>query len=137
MNYTLIFTGNDSTMSELERGDDGSSKNHWLSLLLLPLIMVGVVGNILVCMAVTMEKRLQSVTNYFLLSLAITDLLVCIVVWPFSILHEFMGKAGFFEEKNLAYRLVKRGREGNGTVVAGMKKRMTTHNRQKSKAEIK
>ena len=92
MNYTLIFTGNDSTMSELERGDDGSSKNHWLSLLLLPLIMVGVVGNILVCMAVTMEKRLQSVTNYFLLSLAITDLLVCIVVWPFSILHEFMGK---------------------------------------------
>ena len=45
--------------------------------------------------------------------------------------------AGFFEEKNLAYRLVKCGREGNGTVVAGMKKRMTTHNRQKSKAEIK
>jgi len=45
--------------------------------------------------------------------------------------------AGFFEEKNLAYRLVKCGREGNGTVVAGMKKRMTMHNRQKSKAEIK
>lgn len=73
---------------------DVVNDHNWMTLLLLPIILFGVVGNILVCMAVTMEKRLQSVTNYFLLSLAITDLLVCIVVWPFSILHEFMGKYG-------------------------------------------
>ena len=39
-----------------------------------------------------MEKRLQSVTNYFLLSLAITDLLVCIIVMPFSLINDFIGK---------------------------------------------
>ena len=65
---------------------------YWGVLLLLPIVVFGVAGNILVCMAVSMEKRLQSVTNYFLLSLAITDLLVCLIVWPFSMLNEFMGE---------------------------------------------
>lgn len=96
MNFTdtLSPIGNDVTMN----GSDAHSENivvneqNWMALLLLPIILFGVIGNVLVCMAVTMEKRLQSVTNYFLLSLAITDLLVCIVVWPFSILHEFMGE---------------------------------------------
>lgn len=65
---------------------------NWGILFLSPLILFGVAGNLLVCMAVSMEKRLQSVTNYFLLSLAITDLLVCVVVMPFSIINEFIGE---------------------------------------------
>ena len=73
-------------------GNETSSDYYWGVLLLLPIVVFGVAGNILVCMAVSMEKRLQSVTNYFLLSLAITDLLVCLIVWPFSMLNEFMGK---------------------------------------------
>nr|WNH96633.1 5-HT2-2 [Sinonovacula constricta] len=71
--------------------DDAFKEYNWAVLSLLPVAIFGVAGNILVCMAVSMEKRLQSVTNYFLLSLAITDLLVCLVVWPFSILSEFFG----------------------------------------------
>ncbi|KAJ8310266.1 hypothetical protein KUTeg_012131 [Tegillarca granosa] len=63
---------------------------NWVVLMLSPLIVFGVGGNTLVCMAISMEKRLQSVTNYFLLSLAITDLLVCVIVMPFSIIHEFV-----------------------------------------------
>ena len=59
---------------------------------LLPIMLFGITGNILVCMAVSMEKRLQSVTNYFLLSLAITDLLVSVIVMPFSMIHQFFGK---------------------------------------------
>lgn len=91
MNHTLTFAGNDIIMNETVSEHEVINEHNWVAFLLLPIILFGVVGNILVCMAVTMEKRLQSVTNYFLLSLAITDLLVCIVVWPFSILHEFMG----------------------------------------------
>ncbi|KAH3809780.1 5-hydroxytryptamine receptor 2C-like [Dreissena polymorpha] len=64
---------------------------NWEVLLLLPIMLFGIMGNILVCMAVSMEKRLQSVTNYFLLSLAVTDLLVTIIVMPFSMVHEFFG----------------------------------------------
>ncbi|KAK3095462.1 hypothetical protein FSP39_014976, partial [Pinctada imbricata] len=47
---------------------------------------------VLVCMAISLEKRLQSVTNYFLLSLAVTDLLVSVIVMPFSIINEFTGR---------------------------------------------
>nr|WNH96634.1 5-HT2-3 [Sinonovacula constricta] len=64
---------------------------NWEVLVLLPIMLFGITGNILVCMAVSMEKRLQSVTNYFLLSLAITDLLVSVVVMPFSMIHQFFG----------------------------------------------
>lgn len=67
------------------------SEYHWEVLVLLPIMLFGITGNILVCMAVSMEKRLQSVTNYFLLSLAITDLLVSVIVMPFSIVHQFFG----------------------------------------------
>ena len=58
----------------------------------LPIMLFGITGNILVCMAVSMEKRLQSVTNYFLLSLAVTDLLVSVIVMPFSMIHQFFGE---------------------------------------------
>ena len=61
-------------------------------LVYLPIMLFGITGNILVCMAVSMEKRLQSVTNYFLLSLAVTDLLVSVIVMPFSMIHQFFGE---------------------------------------------
>ena len=67
-------------------------KYNWAVLLLTPIVVFGMTGNILVCMAVSMEKRLQTVTNYFLLSLAITDLLVCFIVMPLSIVSDFFGK---------------------------------------------
>ena len=69
-----------------------SVQYNWGVLFLSPIVLFGITGNILVCMAVSMEKRLQSVTNYFLLSLAITDLLVCIIVMPFSLINDFIGK---------------------------------------------
>lgn len=71
--------------------EDGPQGYNWPILFLTPLIFFGVGGNILVCMAISLEKRLQSVTNYFLLSLAITDLLVCIIVMPFTVINDFAG----------------------------------------------
>lgn len=66
--------------------------HHWEILFLTPVVLFGITGNVLVCLAISLEKRLQTVTNYFLLSLAITDLLVCIIVMPMSILNDFFGK---------------------------------------------
>ncbi|XP_053404391.1 5-hydroxytryptamine receptor 2A-like [Mercenaria mercenaria] len=90
MNGSSAYFGYEIDMNT-SSGGEIAPQHNWEVLLLLPLVIFGVAGNILVSMAVTMEKRLQSVTNYFLLSLAITDLLVCIIVWPFSILNEFLG----------------------------------------------
>ena len=90
-NLSDFTTRNNSNIS----ADDTEAEIYnWEVLGLLPIMLFGIMGNILVCMAVSMEKRLQSVTNYFLLSLAITDLLVSVIVMPFSIVHQFFGKYG-------------------------------------------
>lgn len=89
-NLSDFTAGNISNISDIPV--DGTGKYNWEVLVLLPIMLFGIMGNILVCMAVSMEKRLQSVTNYFLLSLAITDLLVSVIVMPFSIVHQFFGK---------------------------------------------
>ena len=54
----------------------------WSSLLLFILVAAGVTGNTLVCCAVAVERKLRNVTNYFLVSLAVADLLVSVVVMP-------------------------------------------------------
>lgn len=69
---------------------------NWGVLFLVPIVLFGITGNVLVCMAVSMEKRLQTVTNYFLFSLAVTDLHVCIIVMPMSIMHDFFGNCFIF-----------------------------------------
>jgi len=65
--------------------------NYW-ALLALFLVFATAAGNILVCLAITWERRLQNVTNYFLMSLAITDLMVAILVMPLGILTLVRGK---------------------------------------------
>ncbi|VDP10309.1 unnamed protein product [Heligmosomoides polygyrus] len=42
----------------------------------------------MVCIAIATDRRLHNVTNYFLFSLALADLLVCLLVMPLSIIVE-------------------------------------------------
>ena len=65
--------------------------NLW-ALLALALVVATAAGNILVCLAIAWERRLQNVTNYFLMSLAITDLMVAVLVMPLGILTLVKGK---------------------------------------------
>ncbi|ESO82721.1 hypothetical protein LOTGIDRAFT_108926 [Lottia gigantea] len=50
------------------------------------LIVATVVGNSLVCIAVGIVKRLQSPSNFLIVSLAVADLLVALLVMPFAML---------------------------------------------------
>uniref|UniRef100_A0A8C8RYJ4 Histamine H2 receptor n=1 Tax=Pelusios castaneus TaxID=367368 RepID=A0A8C8RYJ4_9SAUR len=52
------------------------------------LIVVTIVGNVVVCLAVYFNRRLRSLTNCFIVSLAATDLLLGILVLPFSAVYE-------------------------------------------------
>lgn len=71
---------------------DVDGLNNWWAMLALVLVLGTAAGNILVCLAIARERRLQNVTNYFLMSLAITDLLVAVLVMPLGILTLVRGK---------------------------------------------
>nr|XP_056714509.1 D(3) dopamine receptor [Euleptes europaea] len=55
------------------------------------LIVVIVFGNILVCLAVLKERSLQTTTNYLVVSLAVSDLLVATLVIPWAVYLEVTG----------------------------------------------
>ena len=65
---------------------------RWGLLSLLVVIFCTALGNLLVCLAVCWDRRLQNMTNYFLMSLAIADFLVAIVVMPFGMIVELHGE---------------------------------------------
>ncbi|XP_041652790.1 histamine receptor H2a [Cheilinus undulatus] len=60
--------------------------NVVLGVFLVLLILLTVGGNVLVCLAVCASRRLRCLTNCFIVSLAVTDLLLGLLVLPFSAL---------------------------------------------------
>lgn len=67
-------------------------KFNWPVLLFSIFPICGLFGNYLVCCAILRDQTLQTRTNFYLFSLAITDLAVCLVVAPLSIVKDFLGK---------------------------------------------
>uniref|UniRef100_A0A3P9L5H3 5-hydroxytryptamine receptor 2B n=1 Tax=Oryzias latipes TaxID=8090 RepID=A0A3P9L5H3_ORYLA len=57
----------------------------WAALLIIMVIIPTIGGNILVILAVSLERKLQNATNYFLMSLAVADLLVGLLVMPIAL----------------------------------------------------
>lgn len=89
---TLKCTIQNSLFSDPEVDLDSFSQYEWSFVFVLVFILAGGLGNILVCLAVCLDTRLQNVTNYFLLSLAIADLLVSLFVMPLGAIPGFLGK---------------------------------------------
>ncbi|XP_014470457.1 PREDICTED: 5-hydroxytryptamine receptor 1-like [Dinoponera quadriceps] len=64
--------------------------------LVLGIIIVGtVIGNILVCVAVFLVRKLRKPCNYLLVSLAVSDLCVALLVMPMALLYEISGNWSF------------------------------------------
>lgn len=69
-----------------------AKRNYWaLVLVLFPIFTL--FGNVLVILSVYRERTLQSATNYFIVSLALADLLVAVVVMPFAV---YVLVSGYF-----------------------------------------
>lgn len=65
-------------------GNDGDEQNY-IAYLLIIFPLWAIIGNSLVIISVCREKSLQCVTNYFIVNLALADLLVAITAMPFHI----------------------------------------------------
>ncbi|XP_076145710.1 5-hydroxytryptamine (serotonin) receptor 2C, G protein-coupled-like 1 [Alosa pseudoharengus] len=96
-----VWTERSANMSQYPAGPDDGVDAHgepvamkaknWPALLILIIIFLTIGGNILVIMAVSMEKKLQNATNFFLRSLAVADMLVGILVMPISLINILYG----------------------------------------------
>lgn len=64
----------------------------WPILFLFLIVLIGIIGNTLVCLSIKLDPKLKSATNNYLFSLALTDLLVSILVIPFAIIKHFLSK---------------------------------------------
>lgn len=62
-----------------------------ITIILILVILGTVVGNILVCVAVCLVRKLRRPCNYLLVSLAVSDLCVAILVMPIAMLYEIFG----------------------------------------------
>lgn len=62
-----------------------------LSFFLTCIMILIVIGNMLVCIAISTEKSLKTVQNWFIASLAVSDLLLGLMIMPFSLAGELMG----------------------------------------------
>ncbi|KAK6166423.1 hypothetical protein SNE40_023118 [Patella caerulea] len=52
------------------------------------MILATIIGNIFVITAIKVDKSLQGVSNYLILSLGVTDLMVAVLVMPLSLVNE-------------------------------------------------
>ena len=94
MNVTIANTSNYSDVDVII----GSSPSQYsiyqiviLAIIMTAMMIVIVVGNILVVIATATENNLASVQNWFIASLAIADMLIGLVIMPFSLSYELMG----------------------------------------------
>lgn len=61
------------------------------SIVVTILMIVVVVGNMLVIIAITTEKALKNIQNWFIASLAVADFFLGLIIMPFSLANELMG----------------------------------------------
>ncbi|XP_048449747.1 cholecystokinin receptor-like, partial [Rhincodon typus] len=55
------------------------------------IFLLSVFGNTMIILVLILNKRLQTVTNSFLLSLALSDLMVALFCMPFTLIPNLLG----------------------------------------------
>ncbi|XP_033966475.1 cholecystokinin receptor isoform X1 [Pseudochaenichthys georgianus] len=85
-----ITCSNVSTLLTPQRSGR-KSDDHTLRILLYSLIFfLSVVGNLLIILVLTVNKRMRTVTNTFLLSLAVSDLMMAVFCMPFTLIPSIL-----------------------------------------------
>ncbi|OWK52249.1 alpha-1B adrenergic receptor [Lonchura striata] len=92
LNYGNFSTNNSNeTGSDLDSPALATSRAIIVGLILGAFILFAIIGNILVILSVACNRHLRIPTNYFIVNLAIADLLLSFTVLPFSATLEVLG----------------------------------------------
>ena len=75
-----------------DNGQTEPKTYNWPALFLFLIMLIAIAGNSMVCLAVKFERKLRNMFNFFLVSLAISDMMCATVVMPVSILKAFLGR---------------------------------------------
>ncbi|KAM3623201.1 uncharacterized protein V6R79_008377 [Siganus canaliculatus] len=94
-NISLGFVGDVNASLQDEFQSCATSRNQVSRILLYAFLSVGivctVVGNFLVVLSIAYFRQLQSATNSFVMSLAVADCLVGLLVMPYSMIRTMEG----------------------------------------------
>ncbi|XP_044010065.1 dopamine D2-like receptor, partial [Aphidius gifuensis] len=86
INDSCIDNNNQTFNNSNNKSDDNIfNEYNWWALIFVIVPCLTLFGNVLVILAVVKERALQTVTNYFIVSLALADLLVAVLVMPFAV----------------------------------------------------
>ena len=92
--YSQNKSGNISNTTEDTYKDPSDYTLHSIiiiSIIVILIILLIVIGNLLVIVAIAVDRNLKRIQNWFIASLALSDLLVGLLVMPFSLANELMG----------------------------------------------
>ncbi|CAD1479795.1 unnamed protein product, partial [Heterotrigona itama] len=89
------FPGKNSPYTVTQLKDFVCPQAILIALVLGSIIVGTVIGNILVCVAVFLVRKLRRPCNYLLVSLAVSDLCVALLVMPMALLYEISGNWSF------------------------------------------
>jgi 5-hydroxytryptamine receptor 7 len=99
------FSSPSTLVTQFDETSDGSDDDETtkqitiqtilISIILLAVILGTIIGNILVCVAVCLVRKLRRPCNYLLVSLAVSDLCVAVLVMPTALLYEVLAEWRF------------------------------------------
>lgn len=90
--YYMNFLESNDTLSIPAKGKTPSSvaESVAIGVFLSIIILISIVGNSLVCVAVFKVRQMRKIGNFYLVSLAIADLLVSLLVMTFALANDIM-----------------------------------------------
>ena len=85
---------NCTTLNGTERNDNLSDLIFYVttSVILGLIILITIIGNVFVIAAILLDRNLQHVANYLIISLAVADLMVACLVMPLGAVYEVSFK---------------------------------------------
>ncbi|XP_076094708.1 5-hydroxytryptamine receptor-like [Mytilus galloprovincialis] len=89
-NSTQIWNSTENTSTQTFSYVPRYETSHMVIIVIILgcMILSTILGNVFVIAAIVLERSLQGVSNYLILSLAVTDLMVAVLVMPISVVNQ-------------------------------------------------